>query len=121
MGKIVLFVSLLCIQGAAIFGQSKVSIDLATEHQTMAGFGAFGGVKAYWQEPPFYTDQFLDYFIEDLGTSIVRTNIFWDLEPTNDNPFPYAPDQERSRISRCTMTAGLPPDFSRYTNKSLTP
>ena len=65
--------------------QSVINVDITGEHQTVQGFGAFGGIKAYWENPPFYTDEFMDYFLDDLGASIVRTNIFWDLEPVNDN------------------------------------
>jgi len=68
-----------------VSAQSVITIDPATEHQTIQGFGAFGGIKAYWETPPFYTDPFINYFIDDLGATIVRTNIFWDLEPVNDN------------------------------------
>lgn len=68
-----------------VSAQSVITIDPAKEHQTIQGFGAFGGIKAYWETPPFYTDPFIDYFIDDLGATIVRTNIFWDLEPVNDN------------------------------------
>lgn len=68
-----------------ITAQSKITVDLAKEHQTIQGFGAFGGIKAYWEQPPFYTDAFVNKFLDDLGSTIVRTNIFWDLEPTNDN------------------------------------
>lgn len=67
------------------YAQSKVTIDPTKEYQTIQGFGAFGGIKAYWEPPPFYTDSFIDYFLDDLGATIVRTNIFWDLEPVNDN------------------------------------
>lgn len=67
------------------YGQVNIHVDPETEHQKVQGFGAFGGIKAYWENPPFYTDAFIDYFLDDLGATIVRTNIFWDLEPENDN------------------------------------
>ena len=83
MNRLVVFalVVMMCRANA----QSVITVDPSVEHQTIQGFGAFGGIKAYWQEPPFYTDAFIDYFLDDLGATIVRTNIFWDLEPTNDN------------------------------------
>lgn len=67
------------------YGQVNIQVDPEIEHQKIQGFGAFGGIKAYWENPPFYTDAFIDYFLDDLGATIVRTNIFWDLEPENDN------------------------------------
>lgn len=72
-----------------ISAQSIITVDASQEHQTINGFGAFGGIKAYWETPPFYTDKFIQYFLEDMGSTIVRTNIFWDLEPVNDNSSPY--------------------------------
>ena len=71
-----------------LFAQTTVAVDVTQEHQTIQGFGAFGGIKPYWEAPPFYTNDFLDYFLDDLGATIVRTNIFWDLEPVNDNSSP---------------------------------
>jgi glucuronoarabinoxylan endo-1,4-beta-xylanase len=71
-----------------VWGQSKVTVDVSKEHQTIQGFGAFGGIKAYWETPPFYTADFLTRFLDDMGSTIVRTNIFWDLEPVNDNDSP---------------------------------
>lgn len=67
------------------YGQVNIQVDPEIEHQKIQGFGAFGGIKAYWENPPFYTEAFIDYFLDDLGATIVRTNIFWDLEPENDN------------------------------------
>jgi O-glycosyl hydrolase len=77
---------LLAVRGNS---QSKITVDPSAEHQTIQGFGAFGGIKPYWETPPFYTSAFLDYFLDDLGATIVRTNIFWDLEPVNDNRSAY--------------------------------
>jgi O-glycosyl hydrolase len=87
--KGLLLVSCLSMVGLTSSAQSTVSVDLSAEHQTITGFGAFGGIKAYWQSPPFYTSDFIDYFLDDLGSTIVRTNIFWDLEPANDNASPF--------------------------------
>jgi O-glycosyl hydrolase len=80
--------AVLCVLTSQVGAQSQVSVDTSEEYQTIQGFGAFGGIKPYWENPPFYTDPFMDYFLSDLGATIVRTNIFWDLEPVNDNNFP---------------------------------
>lgn len=77
-----LFLICHCLQLTA---QVQVTVDPTKEYQRIDGFGAFGGIKAYWESPPFFTEPFLDYFLDDLGSTIVRTNIFWDLEPQNDN------------------------------------
>lgn len=78
-------------------GQATVNIEVDEEFQTIHGFGAFGAMKPYWEPSPFYTAQFIDLFIKDLGTTIVRTNIFWDLEPVNDNASPL--DTDLSKFS----------------------
>lgn len=76
---------MLIIVSACAFGQTTVTVDASKEYQTIQGFGAFGGVRPYWEAPPFHTNEFLNYLLDDLGATIVRTNIFWDLEPVNEN------------------------------------
>ncbi len=82
MKSLIIVLLCICTQVAA---QVAIVVDPSKQYQSIHGFGAFGGIRAYWEPPPFYTQAFLDYFIADLGSTIVRTNIFWDLEPQNDN------------------------------------
>src|SRR5690349_1045893 len=92
MKKLSLVVLALILVVPTVNAQPKVSVDITKEHQTIRGFGAFGAEKAYWDSPPFYTDNFINYFLNDLGSTIVRTNIFWDFEPVNDNGSPGSTD-----------------------------
>jgi glucuronoarabinoxylan endo-1,4-beta-xylanase len=87
-------------------GQSTISIDVSKKYQTIKGFGAFGGVKAYWETPPFYTDTFIQNFLSDLGSTIVRTNIPWDFEPANDNASPYVTDLTKFNYKAGSSLAG---------------
>src|SRR5262245_25458868 len=86
---LLLIVVLACLK---VTGQPKVSVDITKEHQTIKGFGAFGALKPYWEPAPYYTDEFINSFLNDLGSTIVRTNIFWDFELVNDNSSPNSTD-----------------------------
>jgi glucuronoarabinoxylan endo-1,4-beta-xylanase len=97
--SVILFLVLLITTAST--GQSNVTVDLTKENQTIAGFGAFGAMKPYWETPPFYTAPFIDNFLNDMGATIVRTNIFWDLEPVNDNTLPGDTD-----LSKFKYTSG---------------
>src|SRR5689334_21668645 len=87
-----LLLSIVILASLKVSGQPKISVDITKEHQTIKGFGAFGAMKPYWESPPYYTDEFINYFLNDLGSTIVRTNIFWDFEPVNDNASPGSTD-----------------------------
>lgn len=65
-----------------------VSIDLASEHQVIEGFGGFGPKKVWWDQGPWYDEKYLDLIVDDLGSSIIRTQIYWDGEKKNDNNNP---------------------------------
>jgi glucuronoarabinoxylan endo-1,4-beta-xylanase len=65
-----------------------ISVVLSEEHQTIDGFGGFGPRKVWWDPPPYYDRAYLDDVIDDLGTSILRTELHWDFEPANDNGDP---------------------------------
>ncbi|MFZ5970271.1 MAG: T9SS type A sorting domain-containing protein [Bacteroidota bacterium] len=123
------------------FTWSQASITLQPEQrlQTMSGFGAFGGIKPYWETPPFYTDEFIDRMLHDLGATMMRTNIPWDLEPENDNSSSTTIDLHRFRFSpssqlgkqlpyyralkeaglqRLLATAWTPPEWMKLMNPS---
>lgn len=87
----VLLSSLLC----GVLSAQTITIDPDTEHQRMVGFGAFGGIKPYWDNPPYYTEDFIDLIVNDMGLNIFRTNVFWDLEPQNENDDPFHLELEK--------------------------
>ncbi|MBD3244064.1 MAG: hypothetical protein GF331_25960 [Chitinivibrionales bacterium] len=65
-----------------------ISIDQSTAYQTIEGFGAFGSIKP-WKEKqgPFYADVdleavgFYDSIVNELGATMIRTNIDYDFNP----------------------------------------
>ncbi len=76
-----------------------IDIDPQITYQTIDGFGAFGAMDVWWGNGPFYTDNFIDLVVNDLGLSIHRNNIPWDFEPVNDNTDPYSIDHNRFNIN----------------------
>lgn len=56
--------------------------------QTIEGFGGFGAKKVWWDASPYYDQTYLDQVIDTLGCSFIRTQIYWDGEPVNDNADP---------------------------------
>ncbi len=66
----------------------KVNIDYSTTYQTIEGMGGFGPKKVWWSDPPFYDQQYLDMIIDSLGVTMVRTQLYWDFEESNDNDDP---------------------------------
>ena len=82
-----LIVLYLLLFSAIIFAQ-KITIDLNIEYQTIDGFGGFGPKKVWWDSPPFYDEEYLDMILDDLGCTIVRTQLYWDFEEANDNDDP---------------------------------
>jgi glucuronoarabinoxylan endo-1,4-beta-xylanase len=64
--------------------QVVLSIDATTEHQTIEGFGAAGGMDVTWGTHPLYTQQFLNDVVDDLGLTIIRTGVdegtVWDTK-----------------------------------------
>lgn len=65
-------------------GQS-VTVDPTIEYQTITGFGGFGPKKVWWDQGPWFDQEYLHQTIDNLGATIFRTQIYWDAEPENDN------------------------------------
>lgn len=76
-------------------GRETVTVDLSTRYQTIEGLGGFGPKKVWWEAPPYYDEQYLDRIVGELGTSVVRTQLYWDLEPANDDGDPRHTDVAR--------------------------
>ena len=66
----------------AVRAQVSVTLDYAQEGVVIDGFGGFGSMMPWWENGPYYNDQFLDLLLDTLGISILRTE-----------PYPL-PDQE---------------------------
>ncbi len=54
------------------------------------GFGGFGPKKVWWSQGPWHDEEYLDLIVDDLGSTIVRTVVYWDAEKQNDNDDPLA-------------------------------
>ncbi len=65
-----------------------VTIFQDSTYQTIEGFGGFGAKKVWWETAPYYDQTYLDQVIDSLGCTFIRTQIFWDAEPVNDNGDP---------------------------------
>jgi glucuronoarabinoxylan endo-1,4-beta-xylanase len=65
-----------------------VSITTDSVYQTIKGFGGFGAKKVWWDNPPYYDQEYLTQVIDTLGCSFIRTQIYWDAETVNDNSDP---------------------------------
>jgi glucuronoarabinoxylan endo-1,4-beta-xylanase len=65
-----------------------VTITIDSTYQTIAGFGGFGAKKVWWDTPPYYDQEYLNQVIDTLGCTFIRTQIYWDSEPVNDNDDP---------------------------------
>ncbi len=65
-----------------------ISVDLGVELQTIEGFGGFGPAKVWWDAGPWHDAAYLDLIVDDLGSTIVRTQLYWDGEPSNDDDDP---------------------------------
>lgn len=77
----------------------EVDIDPQRRYQVVEGFGGFGAEKVWWDSEPFYTDEFVDLMINDLGLTILRDNLPIGFEPVNDNDDPLVIDYSGFNMS----------------------
>ena len=69
-----------------------VTVSQDKTFQTIEGFGGFGAKKVWWDSPPYYDQGYLNQVIDSLGCTFIRTQIYWDGEPVNDNNDPNNTD-----------------------------
>ncbi len=65
-----------------------LTASISQTFQTIRGFGGFGAQKVWWDNEPFYTSNFVNTLINDLGVTILRDEIPHSFEPINDNADP---------------------------------
>ncbi len=87
MMKFLLLVSAVLFCGYT-HAQVQIVVDDTKQYQTIEGFGGFGSAKPWWEAPPHYDAAYLTETIDNLGVTFFRTQIYWDGEPSNDNPDP---------------------------------
>lgn len=72
---------------------AQIEIDYSKTYQVIEGFGGFGPKEVWWANTSqYYDEEFLDLIVNDLGVNIVRTQLYWDFEPANDNDDPDSID-----------------------------
>ena len=88
-----------------VFAQA-ITVNAGVTHQTIEGFGGFGAAEVWWEPGPWHDAAFIDLIINDMGSTIVRTQIYWDGEVSNDNGdpttidwsgFDFGPDSDNGR------------------------
>lgn len=55
-----------------------VTVDQATRHQVVEGFGGFGGMNPWWSGGPFYDQNWLNLLVDELGLTVFRTEFYPD-------------------------------------------
>jgi len=68
---------------------AQIQLNPMITFQTIRGFGGFGAKEVWWGSPPYYDKTFVDWIADSLGCTFVRTQIYWDGEPVNDDNNPY--------------------------------
>lgn len=85
-----------------VLTQTVLTLHTDSTFQTIAGFGGFGAKKVWWDPPPHYDQTYLDQVIDTLGCTFIRTQIYWDAEPVNDNADPQVTDWSKFRFGSDT-------------------
>ena len=81
-----LTIALFVCQGVALSVSSAhaqtITVDASLKQQLIEGFGGFGPAKVWWDSGPYFDQAWLDK-LDDLGVTIVRTQLYWDFESKN--------------------------------------
>ncbi len=73
----------------------QISTDLQNQKQVIEGFGGYGLERVDWSRGPYYSQEFINNIINDLGLTILRVGISSiGFEPVNENNDPYDTDLE---------------------------
>ena len=56
-----------------------ITVDTSQKQQVIEGLGGFGPAKPWWYDGPYFDQAWLDK-LDDLGVTIVRTQLYWDFE-----------------------------------------
>ncbi|HJZ41662.1 MAG TPA: hypothetical protein VJ203_14945, partial [Bacteroidales bacterium] len=94
------FLGFLCFSSPA--QEIPVTITTDSTYQTIEGFGGFGAKKVWWDNAPYYDQEYLNQVIDTLGCTFIRTQIYWDAEPVNDNSDPAVIDWSKFKFDATT-------------------
>jgi O-glycosyl hydrolase len=94
---------MLCAVGLALAGCGEAAspadvppvrllLDPGVSHQTITGFGGYGGQRRPWVEGPFADPRFVRLLVDDLGLTVLRDDVPPNFEAVNDNDDPFVTD-----------------------------
>ena len=76
----------------------RITTDLQQKDQVIEGFGGFGLEKVTWSRGPYYSQEYINDIVDDLGVTILRIAISpLGFEPFNDNEDPFDTDLDLYR------------------------
>jgi len=82
----------------AASGAITLAVNEAIEYQQIEGFGAWGA--SYQQNYGVYYDQrWANLLLDTVGYTMVRTQVFYQIEETNDNADPFVTDLSRFSLT----------------------
>jgi len=55
---------------------SEILITPSVTYQTIEGFGGYGGMKAWWESGPYYSPQWFNTIINEIGITMIRTELY---------------------------------------------
>lgn len=90
-----------------------IPVNFGTVHQTMEGFGFFGGRDVWWGSPNpshFYSDAWLEKVIGDLGLSMWRNELYPHDPPTSAT----TPNQDANWDKQRPMAQALKAKADQY-------
>jgi glucuronoarabinoxylan endo-1,4-beta-xylanase len=118
---VIIFSFLFCV------AQTDVAIDFNTEYQTIDGFGGYGGAREFFygdmaEYPNWYTDEFVDFLVNDMGQTVIRVNMVGSF---NYKEGTYDPDMRLPKHYNDGANAKYNNDYSNlkgdgsYLNSSI--
>ncbi len=109
MGRTISSVTLAIAVAATLLGAATVTVDPATQYQTVEGFGGFGPAKVWWDGAPYYTQDWVNQVVNDLGATMIRTTVSASFEYTNDNSDPNVMNR-----AACNISSRVPNDAETH-------
>jgi len=71
----------------------QISSNVSEQRQVIEGFGGYGLEKVDWSRGPYYSKQYIDDIVKDLGITALRIGISAiGFEPVNENDDPFNTD-----------------------------
>jgi len=119
-GRIFLILSILV--STAFSADITVQVNLGERMQTMEGFGGFGPDKMWWGAGSSFNAGYISALIDNLGFTMIRDEVFCNIECTNDNNDPHNLDLAamESQISNVCRGDGTSDGFNGMYGQDMT-